>query len=55
MSFAVIGLISHLSRGLEESIYAEKEFPGAAACCNRPARSREHPDIEWGDPLLHSG
>ena len=26
MSFAVIGLISHLSRGLDESIYAEKEF-----------------------------
>ena len=26
MSFSVIGLVSHLSRGLDESIHAEKEF-----------------------------
>src|SRR4029450_10777021 len=26
MSFAVIGLVAHLSRGLDESIRAEKEF-----------------------------
>jgi general secretion pathway protein K len=52
MSFAVIGLISHLSRGLDESIYAEKEF--RARLLLQSARTlAAHPDIEWGDPLLH--
>ena len=51
MSFAVIGLISHLSRGLDESIYAEKEF--RARLLLQSARTlASHPDIEWGDPLL---
>ena len=52
MSFAVIGLVSHLSRGLDESIYAEKEF--RARLLLQSARTLAvHPDIEWGDPLLH--
>ena len=51
MSFAVIGLVSHLSRGLDESIYAEKEF--RARLLLQSARTlAAHPDIEWGDPLL---
>ena len=51
MSFAVIGLVSHLSRGLDESIYAEKEF--RARLLVQSARTlAAHPDIEWGDPLL---
>lgn len=52
MSFAVVGLVSHLSRGLDESIYAEKEF--RARLLLQSARTLSvHPDIEWGDPLLH--
>ena len=52
MSFAVMGLVSHLSRGLDESIYAEKEF--RARLLLQSARTLAvHPDIEWGDPLLH--
>ena len=52
MSFAVIGLVSHLSRGLDESIYAEKDF--RARLLLQSARTlATHPDIEWGDPLLH--
>ena len=51
MSFAVIGLVSHLSRGLDESLYAEKEF--RARLLLQSARTvAAHPDIEWGDPLL---
>jgi general secretion pathway protein K len=52
MSFAIIGLISHLSRGVDESIYAEKEFRARLLLQSARALS-EHPDIEWGDPLLH--
>ena len=51
MSFAVIGLISHLSRGLEESIYAEKEFR-ARLLLQSAQTLAMHPDIAWGDPLL---
>ena len=52
MSFSVIGLVSHLSRGLDESIHAEKEF--RARLLLQSARTLSlHPDIEWGDPLLH--
>jgi type II secretory pathway component PulK len=51
MSFAVIGLVSNLSRGLDESIHAEKEF--RARLLLQSARVLAgHPDIEWGDPLL---
>jgi general secretion pathway protein K len=51
VSFAVIGLITHLSRGLDEALYAEKEF--RARLLLQSARTLStHPDIEWGDPLL---
>ncbi len=51
MSFAVLGLVSNLSRGLDESIHAEKEF--RARLLLQSARTlAAHPDIEWGDPLL---
>ena len=51
MSFAVMGLVDHLSRGVDESIYAEKEF--RARLLLQSARTLSaHPDIEWGDPLL---
>ena len=51
MSFAVIGLVANLSRGLDESIHAEKEF--RARLLLQSARTLStHPDIEWGDPLL---
>ena len=52
MSFAVFGLIEHLSRGVDESIYSEKEF--RARLLIQSARTLStHPDLEWGDPLLH--
>jgi type II secretory pathway component PulK len=51
MSFAVIGLVTNVSRGLDESIHAEKEF--RARLLLQSARTlAAHPDIEWGDPLL---
>jgi type II secretory pathway component PulK len=51
MSFAVMGLVEHLARGVDESIYAEKEF--RARLLLQSARTLSaHPDIEWGDPLL---
>jgi type II secretory pathway component PulK len=51
MSFAIIGLVTNLSRGLDESIHAEKEF--RARLLLQSARVLAgHPDIEWGDPLL---
>jgi type II secretory pathway component PulK len=51
MSFAVLGLVSNLSRGLEESIHAEKDF--RARLLLQSARVLAgHPEIEWGDPLL---
>jgi general secretion pathway protein K len=50
-SFAVVGLVSHLSRGVDESIHAEKQF--RARLLLQSARTvAAHPDIEWGDPLL---
>ncbi len=51
MSFSVIGLVTHLSRGLDESIHAEKEF--RARLLLQSARVlAAHPAIERGDPLL---
>src|SRR5687767_6091273 len=51
MSFAVMGLVEHLSRGVDEAIYSEKEF--RARLLLQSARTLSaHPDIEWGDPLL---
>jgi len=51
MSFAVIGLVEHLSRGLDESIHAEKQF--RARLLLQSARVlAAHPAIERGDPLL---
>src|SRR5262249_45715848 len=51
MAFSVMGLVRHLSRGLDESIYAEKEF--RARLLLQSARVlAEHPAIERGDPLL---
>lgn len=51
MSFSVIGLVTHLSRGLDESICAEKEF--RARLLLQSARVlAAHPAIERGDPLL---
>ena len=51
MSFSIIGLVNHLSRGLDESIYAEKEF--RARLLLQSARVlAAHPSIERGDPLL---
>jgi general secretion pathway protein K len=51
MSFAVIGLVSNLSRGLDESIHAEKEFRARLLLQSAHVLAG-HPDIEWGDPLL---
>jgi general secretion pathway protein K len=51
MSFSVIGLVEHLSRGLDESIQAEKQF--RARLLLQSARVLAgHPAIERGDPLL---
>jgi len=51
MSFAVIGLVEHLSRGLDESVEAEKDF--RARLLLESARTlAEHPAMERGDPLL---
>jgi hypothetical protein len=51
MSFSVIGLVTHISRGLDESIRAEKEF--RARLLLQSARVlAAHPAIERGDPLL---
>jgi type II secretory pathway component PulK len=51
MSFAVIGLVSNLSRGLDESIHAEKEFRARLLLQSAHVLAG-HPDLEWGDPLL---
>src|SRR6188768_1227517 len=51
MSFAVIGLVTNLSRGLDESIHAEKDFR-ARLLLQSSRVLAGHPDIEWGDPLL---
>jgi hypothetical protein len=41
-----------LSRWLDESLHAEKEF--RARLLLQSARTlAAHPEIEWGDPLLH--
>ena len=51
MSFSIIGLVEHLSRGLDESVYAEKEF--RARLLLQSARVlAAHPAIQRGDPLL---
>jgi hypothetical protein len=51
MSFAVIGLVEHLSRGLDESIHAEKQF--RARLLLQSARVLAgHPALQRGDPLL---
>jgi general secretion pathway protein K len=51
MSFAVIGLVNHLERGLDESIEAGKVF--RAHLLLESARTLStHPDIQRGDPLL---
>jgi type II secretory pathway component PulK len=51
MGFAVIGLVKHLSRGLDESIAAEKDF--RARLLLESARTvAAHPAILRGDPLL---
>jgi len=52
MSFAIMGLVEHLSRGVDESIEAEKDF--RARLLVQSARVvAEHPAIQRGDPLLH--
>lgn len=51
MSFAVIGLVNHLSRGLDDSLEAGKVF--RAHLLLESARTlASHPDIQRGDPLL---
>ena len=51
MSFAVMGLVKHLSDGLDESLYDEKAFQ--ARLMLQSARVlAAHPAIERGDPLL---
>ena len=51
MSFAVIGLVKNLSRGLDESIAEEKEFR-ARLLLDSARAVAAHPGIERGDPLL---
>lgn len=52
MSFAVIGLVKHLDRGLDDAILAEKDF--RARLILESARTvAAHPAIPRGDPLLH--
>lgn len=51
MSFAVIGLVKYLSRGVDESIHEEKDF--RARLLLESARVvAAHPAISRGDPLL---
>jgi general secretion pathway protein K len=51
MAFAVVGLVTNVSRGLDESIRAEKEFR-ARLMLQSGRTLAAHPSIEWGDPLL---
>ena len=51
MSFAVIGLVNHLSHGLDESLEAEKSFRAHLLLESARALST-HPDLKRGDPLL---
>ncbi|MGI8604861.1 MAG: general secretion pathway protein GspK [Verrucomicrobiales bacterium] len=51
MSFAVIGLVNHLSRGLDESLETEKRFR-AHLLLESAYTLATHPDIDRGDPLL---
>jgi type II secretory pathway component PulK len=51
MGFAVIGLVHHLSRGLDESLEAEKRFRARLLLESAHTLS-SHPEIERGDPLL---
>lgn len=51
MAFAIIGLVRHLDRGLDESIAADKQF--RARLLLQSARTLAgHPAIGRGDPLL---
>jgi len=51
MSLSVIALVQHVSRGLDESVDAEKEF--RARLLLESARTiATHPGIQRGDPLL---
>ena len=52
MSVSVIGLVHHLTRGLEESVEAEKEFRSRLLLESARTISN-HPAIHRGDPLLH--
>jgi general secretion pathway protein K len=51
MSLAVLGLVDHLSRGLDESIEAEKDFR-ARLLLQSAHTLAQHPALERGDPLL---
>lgn len=51
MSFAIIGLVKHLERGLDESIEAEKQFR-ARLLLESAREISSHPAIGRGDPLL---
>ncbi len=51
MAFAVIGLVDHLSRSLDESIEAEKDFR-ARLLLDSARTLAAHPALERGDPLL---
>ncbi len=51
MAMAVLGLVEHLSRGLDESVESEKQF--RARLLLESARTlADHPAIDRGDPLL---
>ena len=51
MSFSIMGLVSHLSQGLDESIEAEKQFR-ARLLLQSASVLAAHPAVERGDPLL---
>lgn len=51
MSFSIIGLVNHLSTGLDESITAEKRFR-ARLLLQSAVVLAAHPAMERGDPLL---
>ncbi len=51
MSFSVMGLVSHLSNSLDDSIREEKEFRARLLLQSAVVLSK-HPAIEPGDPLL---
>lgn len=51
MSLSIIGLVQHLSRGLDESLDAEKEFR-ARLLLDSARTIASHPALQRGDPLL---